>query len=270
MSRVVCCSAILATALSAATFACSAAPGKSAPSGGGSTGSTPGTAQGNGAAPANPAADAGAADGIQAVTESGKIVAMGSDAVVAGAVVTAGDQTATTAADGTFSLTLQKGETFQLSVVADGYATLLMQQTSLVADYDAGSTTVVPNATASLLTSILSGYDSTLGVLSIAVEPTGACTDEGGATVAVSPAGSSRVVYMSGGIPNSSLTAVKEGEFPSAVIYNAAPNVPLTVTVTHPTCTQVAFPVTQNGVEYTGEMSTEAGEVTGFARIFLQ
>ncbi len=63
---------------------------------------------------------------------------------------------------------------------------------------------------------------------------------------------------------------MKAGEFPSAVIYNVAPGVPLTVTVTHATCKQAAFPFTQDGVDYTGGISTEAGEVTGFARIFLQ
>jgi hypothetical protein len=195
---------------------------------------------------------------------------MGSNAAIAGATVTAGDQTATTAADGTFSFTLQKGEPFQLNVTADGYATLIEQQTSLQANYDAGSTTIVPNATASLLTSILSGYDATLGVLSIAVTPTGACASEDGTTITVSPAGSARVVYMSNGIPSTTLTAVKGGQFPSAVIYNVAPNAPLTVTATLATCTQVAFPFTQDGVDYTGMISTQAGEVTGFARVFLQ
>jgi hypothetical protein len=195
---------------------------------------------------------------------------MGSSAAIAGATVTAGDQTATTAADGTFSLTLQKGDPFQLSVTADGYAMLVEQQTSLQADYDAGSTEIVPNATASLLTSILSGYDATLGVLSVAVMPTGACASEDVTTITVSPAGSAQVVYMSNGIPSTTLKAVKGGQFPSAVIYNVAPNTPLTVTATQATCTQVAFPYTANGVDYTGVISTQAGEVTGFARIFLQ
>ncbi len=65
------------------------------------------------------APDAGASGGAQAVTESGTITDLSSKKPVAGATVTAGDQSTTTAADGTFSLTLQKGEPFQLTVHRD-------------------------------------------------------------------------------------------------------------------------------------------------------
>jgi hypothetical protein len=275
MSRFACGSIVVAAVLSigsVATLGCSSTASGSKPTASGGSGTEPEGTTGGSTPSTGSGSSTGSAtsEGPQAVTETGTIVDLESKKPISGATVTAGDQTATTATDGTFSLTLQKGDPFQLSVTASGYATLLEQQTSLSADYSVGSTTIVPNETATLLTAMLSGYDSTLGVLSVAVTPTGACASEDGATITVSPAGSAKVTYFSGGIPSSGLTAVKGGQFPSAVIYNVATGVPLTVTVSHPTCSQAPFPFTQGGVVYTGGISTESGEVTGFAKIFLQ
>jgi hypothetical protein len=254
----------------AALVAVAAAGCSSAPSSGGSTGGTSPTKTPSGGTTATGTPSGGTpSEGSQAVTSSGTIIDYNSKAPVAGAVVSAADQTMTTGADGTFSLTLQKGEPFQLSVVSDGYATLLQQQTALEADYAAGSITIVPQGLAGILTALLPGYDKTLGVLSIDLVPTGACTSEGGATLSVSPAGTAQVAYFSGGMPSSSLTSVEAGQFPSAVIYNVQTGVQLDVTVTQATCKEVAFPYTTGGVEYTGGITTQPGLVTGFARIFL-
>jgi hypothetical protein len=244
----------------------------SAPSGGNTGGATSPTkpAAGNGTATGTGTPSGGTAStGSQAVTDTGTIVDYNSKAPVQGATVTAGDQTVTTGADGTFSLTLQKGEAFQLSVVADGYATLLQQQTALEADYAAGSLTIVPQSLASLLTAMLPGYDDTLGVLSVDLVATGACTSEAGATLTVTPAGSAQVAYFSGGLPSNTQLSVKAGEFPSAVVYNVQPGVQLAIAVTQASCKEVPFPYTTGGVEYTGGITTQPGLVTGFARIFL-
>jgi hypothetical protein len=246
--------------------ACSSAPTSSGggtdptkPSGG--TGSSSRSASSSsGAAPAAPAT----------VTETGIIVNYSSKAPVEGATVTAGDQTATTAADGSFSLTLKSGEPFALSVAGDGYASLLEQSTSLTADYSAGSISLVPAALARILTASFTGYDDTLGVLSLDLVPLGSCSSIQGATVSVSPAGSAKVMYFSGGMPSPDLTSAQAGQFPSAAIYNVEPGVPLTVTVSGSSCSQAPFPVTQEGVEYTGGITTQPGQVTGFARVFLQ
>ncbi len=231
---------------------------------GSSKGSSPSGGSGNGAGGTAPVAE-----GPQQATEKGTIVELGSKKPVAGAKVTAGDQSTTTAADGSWSLTLQKGEKFQLSVTADGYAALLEQETSLDGDYDKGATTIVPQTTATLLTGMFDGYDSTLGILSIQVIPTGGCSTEDGSTIEVEPAGAAKIAYFVNGMPNAAATKVKGGEFPSAVFYNVQPGVQLSVTVKS-SCTEQPFPVQQGSVLYTGGISAEAGEATAFARVFLQ
>jgi hypothetical protein len=264
MSGVARCSlAVLSLLTLAAATACS-----SAPSSGGTTGaSKPAPSTGT---PSTGTPSTGTpSEGSQAVTDTGTIVDYNTKSPIQGATVTAGDQTVTTGADGTFSLTLQKGEPFALSVVADGYATLLQQQTALEADYAAGSLTIVPKSVASLLTSMLTGYDDTLGVLSVDLVATGACTSEDGATLSVTPEGSAKIAYFNNGLPDSTQTSVKGGEFPSAVVYNVQPGVQLSVTVTQASCKEVPFPYTTGGVEYTGGITTQPGLVTGFARIFM-
>ncbi len=257
--------ALVALVTLASLAGCSSAPS------GGSTGGTPSPAKpaGNGTPSTGTPSTGTPSEGSQAVIDTGTIVDYNNKTPVQGAVVTAGDQTVTTGADGMFSLTLQKGEPFQLSVVADGYATLLQQQTALEADYKAGSLTIVPQSLASLLTSMLPHYDNTLGVLSVDLVATGACTSEAGATLTVTPAGSAQVAYFSGGLPDDQQLSVKAGEFPSAVVYNVQPGVQLSVSVTQASCKEVPFPYTTGGVEYTGGIMTKPGLVTGFARIFL-
>ena len=204
------------------------------------------------------------------VVEKGTITDFNTKRAVSGATVTVGAHTTTTGDDGSFSLTLTKGEPAAFTVTADGYATLLEQDTALQADYDRGKTTIVPASLASILTAMLSGYDATLGVLSVQVVATGACASEAGATIAIDPPGSAKVAYFSAGLPSTSLTAVKAGEFPSAVVYNVQPGVNVSLKVTETSCTQAAYPFTQGPVEYTGIMTTQPGQTTSFARVFMQ
>jgi hypothetical protein len=258
----------LVLALVATTAGCGAAPTSS--SSGGSEGS-----KGSGTGAAGASSSGGSSSGPTkaaptTVTEKGVIVDFNSKSPIVGATVTAGAQTVTTGDDGSFSFTLESGQAFALSVSAQGYATLLQQSTSLTADYDAGKITIVPTTLANILTGYFIGYDDTLGVLSLDLVPTGSCSTIQGATVTVSPAGGAKVAYFAGGIPSQDLTSAQAGQFPSAVLYNVEPNVQLTVSATVPGCTQMPFPVTQDGVDYTGGISTLPGQVTGFARIFLQ
>ena len=52
-----------------------------------------------------------------------------------------------------------------------------------------GTTTLPPQELADLLHATLNGYDATLGVLTVALLPTGNCKSEGGSTVKVVPEG---------------------------------------------------------------------------------
>ncbi len=229
------------------------------------------------AKPAGAGADAGGEDAAAhplpvdptLATQRGIIVDLSTKHAVGGATVTAGDQVTTTDASGAYSFTVRKGVPFQMVVTAPEYAKLIEQETTLDADFDRGKTNFVSSSTASLLLGSLAGYDERLGVLSVQLVPTGACASEGGAKVSVSPPGSALVRYFKGGLPTGN-EAVISGEFPSAVIYNTDPGVPLSVTVAEGSCAPVTFPFTTDGVSYTGGISTEPGLVTSFTRVFLQ
>jgi hypothetical protein len=253
MSRVALGSFALALALS--TIACASHKG----TGGNTTGGDP---NGDGKTDPTP--------GVGQVVQKGTIVDFDTKKPVKGANVSAAGQTVTTDADGAYALILEKGKPFTMEVTMENYAKLVEQETSLDADFDKGKTSFIGTFTASFLTGTLDGYDASLGVLSVQLIPTGNCSNEDGAKVTVSPEGSAKVKYVSGGIPSSRRAAVTAGQFPSAVIYNVQPGVPVSVSVQHDKCKETAFPVVKDGVSYTGGITTEAGQATSFARIFLE
>ena len=246
----------LVSLLALSLAACGGSPSGSGTPSPSATGTTPGTA-----APSTP----------QMLKQHGTIIDFGSQKPVAGATVTANDSTTTTDAKGNFDLPIPANEAFEMNVTAPSYVKLVQQQTTLTGDYDSGNISLVPMSLEGLLQDTLSGYDATLGVLSISVLPTGGCQSEAGATIDFSPKGAGQLRYVANGLPTATATAVSAGQLPSAVIYNLQPNVPITVTVTSPTCTQSAFPVaTPQGITYFASVATEPGNVTAFQRLFLQ
>ena len=79
--------------------------------------------------------------------------------------------------------------------------------------------------------------------------------------------------YFKGGFPSNTATSVTAGELPSAVIYNLPPGAPVQLTITHPTCKQVAFPTPDTdapNIVYTGNVTTEAGNSAGVLRYYLE
>lgn len=221
-------------------------PGGTSPSGGGSSG------------------------GAALATQRGVITDFGTGKPVAGATVKANDAVATTDSKGAYELKVHEGEPFSMEVTAPDYVKLVEQQTSLTADYDRGETTIVPMSMSALLHQTLTGYDASLGVLSVAVLPTGSCASADGATLKVADATGAKVKYMVSKMPSSTLSAVKNGEFPSAVIYNLPTNVPITVSVESTACRLAAFPFTSGGITYEATVTTQQGDVTSFQRLFLK
>jgi hypothetical protein len=201
---------------------------------------------------------------------------------VASAKLTLGAATATTDANGKYQVTVDGTKSFNMKVEKDGYYTLTEQETLVKQDIDLGVTSFLPESTAALLTASLAGYDPGKGVLSLAIENHG-CTDEGGATFTVTgpdgkpPAGST-LVYAVGSkpsLPSASATSAQKDAFPHAVAFNLPPNVPISVTVQHPTCTMVQFPVDKQvdtgTVTYvSATVATLPGKATSFLRLFLK
>ena len=204
------------------------------------------------------------------VTQRGIIVDYDTKKPVKGATITAAGQTVVSDVTGAYQLVVDKGQPFTMEVSMEGYAKLIEQETTIDADFDKGKTSFIATPTANLLLGTLDGYDATLGVLSVQLIPTGACASEDGATITVSPAGAALVKYLYAGIPSSRKGAVVAGQFPSAVVYNVQPGASVTVGATVANCTVAPFPITKDGVTYTGGITTEAGSSTSFERVFLQ
>lgn len=203
-------------------------------------------------------------------TQHGVITDFNTGKPVVGATVRANDVTATTDASGKYALPVHIGEVFSMEVTAPNYVKLIEQQTTLTADYDRGETTIVPLSLADLLHAALPGYDASLGVLSVAVIPTGTCKTEGGTTISVTGADGAQVKYMVSKLPSATAAAVKGGEFPSAVIYNLPVNVPITVQLHSDSCAQAAFPFQKDGIMFEASVVTMPGDVTSFQRLFLK
>ena len=204
------------------------------------------------------------------VVQHGVIIDFDTSKPLAGATVTAGDQTATTDGTGAYAVKVHKAKPFQMNVSAPNYVKLVEQETILDADYDRGKTNMVPEDLAILLHNTLQGYDPSLGVLSVAVIATGSCASEGHTKITVEGEGKSKIKYMIAKMPSNVAEDVQPGEFPSAVIYNLPVGVPITVKLESKDCKQAAFPVTHDGMTYGATISVDAGDVASFQRLFLQ
>ncbi len=234
---------------------------------------------GNEAGPANDGSSGGTTAKISGVT-----VGFGANAKpVAGSSVAAGTITTKSDSKGVWSLTLPKSQPFSLTFTTPNYATLTEQEFQLTGDFDRGNSSLIDQSTANLLLGTFNGYDATLGVLGLVAIANGtSCPADdkttetvNGATFSVSggspgDAGGPKIVYFKGGFPTASATSTAAGQAPAAVAYNVPVGVNLTVTVTHPSCTQQAFPVTQGAITYTGNVQTIAGLGTSYIRTFLK
>lgn len=248
----------------------------------------------NGNDAGNDASNDGPANGVK---QTGQIVDYSSGAGVASAMVSDGTNSATGDAKGNYTLTVPKDTPYTMTTSASGYLTLNEQEWKLSGDAVRGKTSAVANGTEQLLKSILQPPpDPTLGVLTVQVIALGgdggACTSATGATISVpgvvtGDAGTGiRLMYFDGGSPNlpsQTATSVTDGALPSAIIYNLPVGMFNQVTVTHPTCKAVAFPVADPNIPtltYTGNVKVEASappddaggtqNVASFMRIYLQ
>ncbi|HEY2509936.1 MAG TPA: hypothetical protein VGI39_03745 [Polyangiaceae bacterium] len=195
---------------------------------------------------------------------------------VAGATVTVGSRSVTTAKDGTYSIEVPADEPFSMQVTKTSdptYVRLIEADDTASTNYNRGDTKLIDTPTATLLSSALPNYDATKALLTLELVKTGSCTDLGGTTITVTPSNADALVQY----PASCITPVgtnayvTEGIFPSAVVYNLAPGKP-TVTATSPKCTQIPFPYTDptTGLTYDGTVTTEGGQGTSFLRVFMK
>lgn len=202
------------------------------------------------------------------VSQKGRALVLQANTPVEGANVTANGATATTDAEGRYSLVVPRGAPVSLRFSKPEFFQLVEQE--YVVDktpYDRGDSLMLSVQTANLLKAFLTAYDDTKGLVVVKVVPTKGCPSEGGTELSLDTPGAT-VKYTVGGLPGNA-TSLAAGENNGALFYNVAPNVPVKVIAKHPTCAQLPFPVAYQGVTYTEKLVTEPGQSFSFVRIFL-
>lgn len=203
--------------------------------------------------------------------QSGKVIQAGGDDPVPGAQVTIAGKTATTNDNGDYELIVPRNQPYRMSVTADGYYSLFEQEWIVKTEsLDWGNTNLLKSETANIATGLLPGRSKEKGLLLVKVNALPPCTSEEGTTLALDPPGEAKLSYFSSVLPDSSLTATKGGTTFSAIFYNVDVGVPLTVIANSPNCTQVAFPIDDGRVTYTGVQKAEPGDTLAYLRLYIR
>ncbi len=202
-------------------------------------------------------------------TQSGRLITAQSTTPIPAAKVTIDGKSVTTDAEGRYRFVVPRGKPITMRGTAEDHFAFIDQEWILdTPTLDRGDTFLLSGQTGGLLGGFLSGYDKALGVLGVRIVPLAGCESEERATLTLEPAGAS-LRYSVGGIPSGQATSAAKGQTITAIFYNVAVNVPLKVTVKHPTCSPVPFPVEQSGVRYTGNQTAEPGDSLSFFRVYL-
>jgi hypothetical protein len=202
--------------------------------------------------------------------QKGRIVdALGKNGL-AGAVVTIAGKSVSTADDGTYAISIPKDVPYSMTVTGDEHYKLNEQEWIVKTDlFDRSDTSLLSNGTATFLTALLPAFDKAKGILAVRIYPMAPCDSEEGSTLSIEPAGTSKVTYFFGGQPNKTKTSTQKDQSFSGIFTDVDVAVPIKVIVNSPLCEQLPFPVDFQGVTYTGQQKTEAGEVISYIRVFI-
>ena len=257
-------SVLVATGALGAAVACSSSTSNGAP-----PAVEPPGSEGGGGTDATTESSAAEAS-FNGPTQTGRIIDAVGKTGVGAAVVTIGGQTATTGDDGTYAISIQKNVPTSMTVTAPDHFKLDEQEWIVKTDlFDRGDTSLLASSTAGFLSGLLPTRDPAKGLLAVRIYPLAPCTSEQGATLSLSPAGTSKLTYFMGGLPNQSATSATKDQSFSGIFTDVDVAVPLTVTVSSPDCEQVPFPLDYGGVTLTGAQKAEAGDVVSYIRVFI-
>ena len=189
---------------------------------------------------------------------------------LAGATVTEGSVTGTTDSSGKWSLDVPLNTPLGITITLPTYTTTHLPEIEFLGgDNDWGLVAIPDLMTFQLGQEALPGYDPTTGVVYLVVKTLPSCASVAGGTVAVNAPSGVHLMYFKGLLPAASQTSFLD-QTPVAVLYNVPVGAQLDVTVTHPSCTQVAFPATVGTVKFTGNVVVEAGNVNSVLQVYLQ
>jgi len=202
------------------------------------------------------------------VMDYGTMLTTGQLVPVEGLTVTDGDQTATTDANGAWSITLPAGSTFAPVLTGtahgDAYSSVFLPEATPVAgaDLDRGNL-IVPDVSTFQLERLSLSADSSLAIVHVVVLATGSCTDIVGGTLTVtSPPGAKVMNFDAKGYPSSVIPSFIKPQYPDrpvADIYDLPVGSDIAFHVDHPTCKQTSAAVVPGGT-FTGKVTTKAAE----------
>ncbi len=224
---------------------------------------------------ATPTAEAGADTSIGPVgsnesKQKGTIMDAIDKFPVVGATVTIEGKTAVTGADGTYEIVVPRNTAYRMAVTEDQHYKLNDQEWIVKSEtFDRGVTSLLSKDIGNLLLSFLPPRDATKGLLVVRVYPKAPCDSEQGSLLSIEPAGTSKVTYFAGGKPSTAATSTTKDEAFSAVFSDVDVGVPIKVTVNSPLCEQIAFPIDDADITYTGVQKTEAGDVLSYIRTYI-
>ncbi|MFI5302183.1 MAG: hypothetical protein ACHREM_29180 [Polyangiales bacterium] len=208
------------------------------------------------------------------VKDEGTIVDYNSGKPLAGLTVTKGDVSAVTDDSGHYALEIPADVKLTATVSGTNYVNLFLAEDAQAGDRDRGKFTAANLTNWNLAKTILPSYDATKSVVFLSISTLSTCASAAGATIDVTSASGGTIRYFSSGLPNASLTSVydevRPNNKPAAVVYNVDPGVDLAITISHPTCSMIAFPATVQGVTYTGHVETKAGDASSSLMLWLQ
>jgi hypothetical protein len=203
-------------------------------------------------------------------TQTGRIIDAVGKTGVSGAMVTTSGRSVTTNEDGTYAIGIVKNVPTTMRVTAADHFGLIEQEWIIKTDLFARmDTSLLSTSTATFLASLLPARAPAKGLLAVRVYPLPPCVSEQGSTLTLKPAGTAKLTYFKGGLPDKTSNVVSKDESFSGIFTDVDPGVPLEVVVDSPICEQVPFPVDYGGVTLTGAQKAEAGDVVSYIRVFI-
>lgn len=170
----------------------------------------------------------------------------------------AGGAQGTTDATGAFAIEVPSNVAYAATITAPDHVVADFGEIRLSGDHDQGTFVLSSLAHSVQAREFMGNYDPMKAVLLVSIAALPGCSSIAGSTVTVEPAGAAKVRYFLDG-KQSFESAVFANEEPAAVMWNVEPNVPLSVKVTSPACTQGASPVTAGNATYSDKITAKPG-----------
>ncbi|MCU1279458.1 MAG: hypothetical protein JWM53_3004 [bacterium] len=202
-------------------------------------------------------------DGPTIIGQHGVVIDYFSNMPLAGFTVTDGQNSATTAADGTFVMPAPMGATLAPSVTGPMYTQLFLPTATVAGvDVDWGAIPI-PSSSSFMLEQQIVANDQAKALVQISLVKTGACTAVTGGTLTVNaPAGASVRYFTAQGLPTATAFTEVDASLhkPVAVLYDVPPGAAIDLTINHPTCKVAAQDKPIAGKVLSGAVTTMATE----------